>query len=139
MSVGSVITFSCQYGYDLNGYNTLTCLISGQWDHDFPSCVKGSGTLSPPTHPVTTHGNTGPRVTTHGTKPPPDTTHGTKPPPDTTHGTKVPLVTTNGTTAPPNVNGTTVPSGTTHKSTEPSGPTNPGSQIGEYEIICNSG
>ena len=85
MGVGSVITFSCQHGYDLNGSSNLRCLSSGQWDYDFPTCVKGSGTLPPTT---LTHGTTAPPVLSHMT----DTT---SPPGTTPNINTVPLSPTN--------------------------------------------
>ena len=34
-------SFICNTGYDLTGSNTRTCLISGSWSSDSPTCSKG--------------------------------------------------------------------------------------------------
>ncbi|CAH1790204.1 unnamed protein product [Owenia fusiformis] len=35
---GSTVEFSCDSGYHLNGYTRLTCLTTGSWDADVPTC-----------------------------------------------------------------------------------------------------
>ncbi|CAE1254909.1 unnamed protein product [Acanthosepion pharaonis] len=35
---GSVADYECEIGYKIVGRNRLTCLSSGQWDHETPSC-----------------------------------------------------------------------------------------------------
>lgn len=37
-TVGSIVDYDCISGYDLIGSNTMTCLPSGRWSADTPSC-----------------------------------------------------------------------------------------------------
>ncbi|XP_045205733.2 CUB and sushi domain-containing protein 3-like [Mercenaria mercenaria] len=59
---GSMANFSCNTGFTLHGYQTRTCLETGNWSNDNPLCVvKDCGELSGPTNgsvylPSTTYG-----------------------------------------------------------------------------------
>ena len=37
-SLGTNVTFSCDFGYNLNGSSSLICLTAGQWNGALPSC-----------------------------------------------------------------------------------------------------
>ncbi|KOX71267.1 Sushi, von Willebrand factor type A, EGF and pentraxin domain-containing protein 1, partial [Melipona quadrifasciata] len=39
LQVGQQIEFKCEPGFHLKGEKLLTCLESGQWDHEMPSCL----------------------------------------------------------------------------------------------------
>ena len=36
--VGGMVTYHCYSGYELQGNSTATCLLSGRWDSEPPSC-----------------------------------------------------------------------------------------------------
>ena len=36
--VGGTVTYHCYSGYELQGNSTATCLLSGRWDSEPPSC-----------------------------------------------------------------------------------------------------
>ncbi|KAL5256838.1 hypothetical protein ACHWQZ_G011935 [Mnemiopsis leidyi] len=38
--VGGVVTYHCYSGYELQGNSTATCLLSGRWDSEPPSCQR---------------------------------------------------------------------------------------------------
>ena len=38
--VYTVVTFTCNSGYTLSGYNTRTCETSGNWNKQSPTCKK---------------------------------------------------------------------------------------------------
>lgn len=39
-TIGDTVTYQCFRGYELSGSTTLTCLDSGQWDGQKPSCTR---------------------------------------------------------------------------------------------------
>ncbi|KAL3867863.1 hypothetical protein ACJMK2_040709 [Sinanodonta woodiana] len=47
-SYGSSVVYSCIIGFEIVGESTLTCLESGKWSSDFPSCIKIH--CGPPAH-----------------------------------------------------------------------------------------
>ena len=38
----TVISFSCDSGYNLNDTRSITCLASGKWDGSIPRCNQGN-------------------------------------------------------------------------------------------------
>lgn len=42
-SVGTLLQYSCDPGYTLDGYSIITCTVSGHWSSDPPRCVKNDG------------------------------------------------------------------------------------------------
>lgn len=37
---GSQVRLECRQGYAVSGYQTLTCMESGQWNHPPPTCER---------------------------------------------------------------------------------------------------
>ena len=38
---GNVVHYSCNVGYTLEGADTATCLMNGNWSETVPSCLPG--------------------------------------------------------------------------------------------------
>ncbi|XP_039605147.1 C4b-binding protein alpha chain-like isoform X2 [Polypterus senegalus] len=51
------ITFTCNMGFQLKGPSTIVCDENNRWKPDPPTCVKESGTVSPPTTTASPSGN----------------------------------------------------------------------------------
>ncbi|XP_042602086.1 sushi domain-containing protein 6-like isoform X3 [Cyprinus carpio] len=49
-SVGTLLQYSCDPGYSLDGYSIITCTVSGHWSSDPPRCVKND-VCQPPSEP----------------------------------------------------------------------------------------
>ena len=45
---GDTCTFSCNAGYELQGYNNGTCLANQSWSRGDPICVALNCSISPP-------------------------------------------------------------------------------------------
>lgn len=41
--VGTLLQYSCDPGYTLDGYSIITCTVSGHWSSDPPRCIKNDG------------------------------------------------------------------------------------------------
>lgn len=39
-TVGDVVTYICNFGYNLRGSSTRTCQASGSWSDSMPSCER---------------------------------------------------------------------------------------------------
>ena len=39
MTYNSVVTYTCDVGYTLQGSNSRTCQLSGQWNGSVPQCI----------------------------------------------------------------------------------------------------
>lgn len=48
--VGTLLQYSCDPGYTLDGYSIITCTVSGQWSSEPPRCVKND-VCQPPIEP----------------------------------------------------------------------------------------
>ena len=38
----STVVFSCDYGYELNGFNSSTCQADGRWEPQPATCIQGN-------------------------------------------------------------------------------------------------
>ncbi|XP_067240039.1 sushi domain-containing protein 6 isoform X1 [Chanodichthys erythropterus] len=48
--VGTLLQYSCDPGYTLDGYSIITCTVSGHWSSDPPRCIKND-VCQPPSEP----------------------------------------------------------------------------------------
>ncbi|XP_057208450.1 sushi domain-containing protein 6 isoform X3 [Triplophysa rosa] len=50
-SVGTLLQYSCDPGYMLDGYSIITCTVSGHWSTEPPRCLKNDAVCQPPSEP----------------------------------------------------------------------------------------